>query len=406
MRLLFALIPLLLLAACSSSIDPLEPPRELSAIATPELEVMHLWVRQLEKGSAGKQLKLAPYVDGERVFAANQAGRVEAFGRDDGKRLWRVELEAAINAGPGDGGDLLLLGGNAEVMALNKSDGNLVWRTPVSSEVLSIPQRQGNVVVAHSVDGNITALDAASGKRLWQHRESVPALSLRGTSDPYMLDAMVLIGTANGKVIALSLSDGRLLWETVVAEPRGRTEVERVVDVDAELAVGDGVVHASSYQGNLVTLSVDSGQLLWSRDIGSSSGMVIDRAFLYVADVNGDVWALSRRDGETMWKQEALHQRSLSAPAQQGNYIIVGDFEGYLHWLDMEDGHLVARSRIRDWREYWPVDNNPTEAFSDFYKEDRAVLLAPAVEGEQVFGLDKRGVLDAYRVAPVAGETE
>ncbi len=133
--------------------------------------------------------------------------------------------------------------------------------------------------------------------------------------------------------------------------------------------------------------------------------MVIDRAYLYVTDINGDVWALSRRDGETMWKQEALHQRGLSAPAQQGNYIIVGDFEGYLHWLDKEDGILVARARISDWQEYWPVENI-SEAFSDFYKEDRAVLLAPAVEGSQVFGLDKRGVLDAFQVTPVAGETE
>lgn len=405
MRRLFALIPVLFLVGCSSSIDPLEPPRELTVVANPELKVMHLWARQLEKGSGGKHLKLAPYVDGERVFAANQAGRVEAFGTADGERLWRVELDAVINAGPGDGDDLLLFGGNAEVIALNKTDGGLRWRTPVSSEVLSIPQRQGNVVVVHSVDGNITALDAVSGERLWQHRESVPALSLRGTSDPYMLDAAVLVGTANGKVIALSLSDGRILWETVVAEPRGRTEVERVVDVDAELAVGDGVVHASSYQGNLVTLSVASGQMIWSRDIGSSSGMVIDRAYLYVTDINGDVWALSRRDGETMWKQEALHQRGLSAPAQQGNYIIVGDFEGYLHWFDKEDGLLVARARISDWQEYWPVENS-SEAFSDFYKEDRAVLLAPAVEGSQVFGLDKRGVLDAFQVIPVAGETE
>ena len=216
---------------------------------------------------------------------------------------------------------------------------------------------------------------------------------------------MTLIGSANGKVIALALSDGRLLWETVVAEPRGRTEVERVVDVDAELAVGDGVVHAASYQGNLVTLSLESGQMIWSRDIGSSSGMVIDGPYLYVSDVNGDIWALSRRDGDTMWKQEALHQRGLSAPAQQGNYLVVGDFEGYLHWLDKEDGHLVARSRIRDWREYWPVDN-ASDAFTAYYKEDRAVLLAPAVEGQQVFGLDKRGVLDAYRVDPVASGTE
>ncbi|MFO7594047.1 MAG: outer membrane protein assembly factor BamB [Pseudomonadota bacterium] len=406
MKIFFALIPLLLLAGCTSSIDPMEPPNELATIGKPELEVSHLWVRQQGKGSAGKQLKLTVHVDGERVFSANHAGRVEAISREDGNELWRNELKAAINSGPGDGGDLLLLGGNAEVIALQKKDGSISWRTPVSSEVLSIPQRKGNIVVVHSVDGNITALDATSGKRLWQHRESVPALSLRGSSDPYLLDTAVLIGTANGKVIALSLDDGRVLWETVVAEPRGRTEVERVVDVDAELAVGNGVVHAASYQESLVTLSLESGQLLWSRDIGSSSGMVIDGAYLYVSDVNGDLWALSRRDGETMWKQDALHRRGLSAPVQQGNYLIVGDFEGYLHWVDKEDGHLVGRSRVRNLLEYWPVDDVLDDAYTDYYEEDRSVHLAPAVEGRQVFGLDKRGVLDAYRVSPVAAETE
>lgn len=405
MKSLFVLIPLLLLAGCTSSIDPLEPPAELTTIVSPQLDVTHHWVQQLGKGSGKQYLKLAPYVDGERVFAANHTGLVEAFAGNDGSRLWQVALGSVINAGPGDGDELLLFGGDAEVIALSKSDGQVVWRTPVSSEVLSIPQRQENVVVAHCVDGNVVALDAKSGERLWQHRESVPTLSLRGSSDPYLLSDAALIGTANGKVIALSMRDGHLIWDTVIAEARGRTELERMVDVDAEMAVSDGVVYASSYQGNLAAIALATGRMLWNRDIASSSGITLDREYLYVTDINGDIWSLSRRNGGTMWKQDILHRRSLSAPVQQGKYLIVGDFDGYLHWLDKQDGTLVARKRVQNWDAYWPI-KNPEDEMNPDYKEDRAILLPPAVEGRNVFGLDKRGVLDTFSVAPVEREAE
>lgn len=404
MKLFSLIFALLLLAGCSSSIDPVEPPAELKPIAIPELEVVHRWVRQVGKGSFQQYLKLAPYVDGERLFVANHAGRVEAYAGDDGERLWRVELDGVINAGPGAGGDMLLFGGDAEVIALDKQDGSVRWRTPVSSEVLSIPKRSGNTVVVHSVDGNITALAADSGKRLWQHREAVPTLSLRGSSDPLMLGDAVLVGTANGKVVALALNDGRLLWESVVAEPRGRTELERMVDIDAELALADGVVYAASYQGNLAAIALNSGQMLWNRDIGSSSGIELDRNNLYVSDTDGNIWALSRRNGGTMWKQDAMQRRALTAPIRQGNYIVVGDYDGYLHWLNKDEGTIVARSRVGTWDEYWPVETD--EGYVNHYPEDRAVLLPPGVEGQQVFGLDKRGVLDVFRVAPVERESD
>jgi outer membrane protein assembly factor BamB len=148
-----------------------------------------------------------------------------------------------------------------------------------------------------------------------------------------------------------------------------------------------------------------NGQLLWSRDVASSTGISLDAEMLYVTDIAGDVWALSRRGGGTMWKQSALHQRALSAPVQQGNYIVVGDYEGYLHWLSKEDGHLAGRTRIRQWQAYFPVEDE-NEAFTAFYPEDRRVLMAPAVEGVYVYGLDIRGVLDAFELRPVAAEAK
>jgi len=392
-----------LVAGCSSAIDPVEPPASLT-VFTPELKVEHRWVRQLGKGSYRQSLKLTPLVDGERVFQADNHGRVAAYEAFTGKRLWRKELGATINSGASGSGDLLLFGGDAEVIALNKLDGSLAWRAAVSSEVLSLPAQQGNTVVVHTLDGNIVALDAADGHQLWRYSEAVPTLSLRGSGNPLIVDGLVLCGTASGKVLALDLADGSLRWQATVAIPHGRSDLERMVDVDADIAVADGVVYAVSYQGNLVALSQIGGQLLWTREIASASGISVDREMLYVTDLSGDVWALSRRGGGTMWKQDALHQRTLSAPVQQGNYIIVGDYDGYLHWLAKEDGHLAGRARIQQWQAYFPV----ADEFEDIYAppEQRVVQMPPAVEGVQVFGQDMRGVLDVFRLSPIASAAE
>lgn len=400
----FLILMVGLVAGCTSAIDPVEPPQPLT-VFTAELKAEHRWVRQLGKGSYQQYLQLTPLVDGERVFQADNRGRVAAYQAFTGERLWQVELDAPINAGPSGSGKLLLFGGDAEVIALDKQDGTLAWRAPASSEVLSLPVQQGDTVVVHAVDGNIIALDAASGRQRWRHSETVPTLSLRGSGNPVIVDDLVLCGTANGKVVALGLADGMLRWQTTVAVPHGRSELERMVDVDADLAVADGIVYAASYQGNLVAMTLVGGQLIWTRDIASASGITVDRDMLYVSDTASDVWALSRRGGGTMWKQSALHQRALTAPVQQGNYLIVGDYDGYLHWLSKEDGHLAARARIQQWQAYFPVpesfDTRPSA-----YPEDRAVLTPPVVEGVYAFGLDKRGVLDVFRLSPIAPVAE
>jgi outer membrane protein assembly factor BamB len=396
------LYPILIAAfvtGCSSAIDPMEPPQPLT-VFTPELKVDHRWVRQLGKGNYQQYLQLTPLVDGDRVFQADHRGRVAAYRALSGERLWRVELEGTINSGPSGREELLLFGGDAEVIALSKQDGSLAWRAPVSSEVLSLPVQRGDTVVVHTVDGNIIALDAATGVQRWRHNESVSTLSLRGSGNPVIVDDVVLCGTANGKVVAIALADGQLRWQASVAIPRGRSELERMVDVDADLAVADGVVYAVSYQGTLAAMTLTGGQLIWTREIASASGISVDDEMLYVSDSDGDVWALSRRGGGTMWKQSILHQRALTAPVQQGNYIIVGDYEGYLHWLNKEDGQLAGRARIQQWQDYFPVKDEFERLYT--YPEQRAVQAPPAVEGVYAFGLDMRGVLDVFRLTPVA----
>lgn len=396
MKRLSLLLALLLLAACSGSINPVEPPSELT-VFSPELKLQPRWSREVGGGTGGKYLKLAPLLDGEQLYAADRYGRVRAFHSLSGERLWQVELERVISAGPGSANGLLLFGGDAEIFAIDKERGELRWRTPLGSEVLSTPVSQGEIVVVHAVDGSITALNREDGSVAWRHLERVPSLSLRGTGTPLIVDAnRVMIGNASGQVLALDLREGTLLWRATIATPRGRTDLERMVDVDADLAFADGVLYAAAFQGAVAAINGANGQLLWTREISSQSGIVVDDETLYLTDEAGDAWALARQNGATLWKQAALHRRSLSAPAQQGRYLLVGDFDGYLHWLNKEDGRLAARSRVRSWQEHFPLAD---EYADENFIEDRAHLVTPLVEGTRVYGLDQRGVLDAYDVS-------
>lgn len=385
-----------LLSACSSSIDPVEPPSELT-VFKPELELQPRWSREVGSGTGGKYLKLEPLLDGEQLFVADSYGEVRAYHSRSGKRLWQVKLNRVISAGPGNASGLLIFGGDAEIFALDKKSGDLRWRSPIGSEILSTPVAQGDTIVLHAVDGSITALSQKDGSVLWRHLERVPSLTLRGSGKPLVVaGGKVIVGNASGQVLALNLLDGTLLWRATIGNARGRTDLERMVDVDADMVASDGVVYAAAFQGSVAAIQASSGQLIWSREISSQSGVAIDDDKLYLSDEAGDVWALSRQNGATMWKQSVLHRRALSAPVQQGRYLIMGDYDGYLHWLNKEDGRLAARSRVRNWQEHFPV---APELDYDFVNEERALLVTPLVEGTRIYGFDQRGVLDAYDVA-------
>jgi outer membrane protein assembly factor BamB len=212
----------------------------------------------------------------------------------------------------------------------------------------------------------------------------------------------VVSGFANGRLAALKLHDGRLLWESVIAVPKGRTELERLVDIDAQLEISGGVVYVATYQGRIAAVSLDGGRLLWGREFSSYSGIALAGRMLYVSDARGDLWALERNSGGTLWKQDALHGRGLSMPVLQGDAVVVGDYEGYLHWLDREDGHLLARARVEDWQAYYPIKD---EFYNDnAYREDRMVLAAPRASGDWLYAVDKRGVLNAYQIRPLPAE--
>ncbi len=324
------------------------PPSELVPIESP-LEVTRVWEARVGKGLDDAFVRLMPAVGAGRVFAASHDGIVAAHDAVTGKALWRVKTDLEISAGVGLSQDAVLVGtAEGEVLALARSDGQELWRTRVSSEVLAPPRAEQGVVVVRTVDGRFTGLQADSGNRLWLYEHSVPTLTLRGMAPPLLAQGAVITGLDTGRLLVLSLSNGAPVWERTVAPPRGRTELERMVDIDSELKVVGDVLYAAAYQGNVSAISLRDGTTLWSRDLSSYAGLDADAARVYVSDEEDAVWALDRRSGASLWKQPGLRGRRLTAPVVTGEHVVVGDLEGYLHWIETSSGAIVGRSRLSD----------------------------------------------------------
>ena len=348
---------------------------ELTRIQDP-LQLRARW--KAGTGGVGKHfLNLVPAYDNGRVYASDYKGRVQAFDADSGKRIWKANADVLVSGGPGVGEGIVLLGtSNGEVVALNAKDGSKLWNVPVAGEVLSVPRVALGIAGIQTASGDLIGLDVKDGQRRWIYDRSVPTLTLRGTSSPALFDGLIVGGFASGKLSAIEIAGGRMIWEVSVAVPRGRSELERMVDIDSSPKIRDGVVYVVSFQGKIAALQLETGRILWNRDMSSSAGLGVDDEQIYVTDEQSNVWALDRRSGASLWKQEDLHGRTLTAPTPFGDYIAVGDFEGYLHLLSRNDGRLVGRVRVdRD-----------------------GISAAPVVSDNTLYILGKGGVLAAYEV--------
>lgn len=331
------------------SSDPVDPPTELEPLE-PKLSVRVLWDFDIGKGYDGQYVNLRPGLSPSLVFAADRRGHVEAHDRSTGNELWSLDLELELSSGPAVGRNIIVLASNnGDVIALSQQDGSVVWRTSVSSEVLAYPAIAEGRVVIRSNDGRISALDEKTGSRLWYHERSVPPLSVRSRGAPVITTELVLDGYASGKLLALQVQDGKPAWESVVAMPRGRSEIERLLDVDSTPVIKGDTIYVSGYQGGIAAVSLRDGEVLWRREnLSTASGLSADRRSLFLTDAASDVWQLDFNSGADLWKQSALHQRRLTPPVPIKDYVVVGDFEGYLHFLSKEDGSLVARIQIDD----------------------------------------------------------
>lgn len=336
-----------LISSITGGDDNAEPPNELMEYDA-ELELEILWKESVGDGYDDKHVNLVAAIDGGLIFAAARKGLVLAFNTLDGDEIWKVDTKATLSAGPGIGSNTVIIGtNNAEVLALDKITGEALWSAKVSSEVLSVPVIEQGIVIVRTADGKTIALDETNGHALWEYSQNIPALSIRGSGAPLILNNQVIAGYANGKLIALQLKNGKYDWETSIAIPKGRSEVERLVDIVVSPIEVDGNIYIASYQGGVSVVSAIDGDILWRQeDVSSYSGLSADWGYIYLSDDSSDVWQLEQSSGAAMWKQIDLHQRQLSGTLSYEDYVVVGDFEGYVHWLSNEDGRQLARIRI------------------------------------------------------------
>lgn len=345
---------LLLLSGCSTiggwfSVDDDEDPRQPAELEKIEesVKVSRLWSQGIGDGQGDGRYALQPVIAGGTLYVASADGEVQALRRDSGKRLWDRELDTGLSGGVGVYADDLFLGGaDGSVLRLSAANGEIIWRVPVSSEVLAPPQSNGRVVVAQTYDGKLHGLDFATGKRLWTHDSNMPVLTIRGTSTPILRDNVVLAGFATGRVLALDVATGAVQWEARVAIAQGRSEIERIVDVDGSMELAGGELYAASYQGNLVAMEASSGRKLWQQAVSSVSGVSSGFGNVYVADEDGTVYAWLRNGQGLRWRQDALAWRGLGRPVPVSSYLAVPDFEGYVHLLSQVDGEFVGRIKV------------------------------------------------------------
>lgn len=347
----------------------------------PEVSLKKVWSTRVGVGQGSKYLKLSPAIDGNKIFVSDAKGNVSAFNRLSGGQLWRIKLNQPVSGAVGAGDNKIILGtSDGEVFALNQTDGSTLWQSRVSSEVLSPPQINSDIAIVQTLDGKLYGFNPDSGKRLWVYDGKVPKLTLRGTSTPLLTDKLAVAGFANGKILGFNNTRGLLRWEQNSAVPRGRSELERIIDVDGPIVLDDddNTLYASSYRGSIIAVQLETGRMRWQRDIAShvAVGMGFND-YIYVSDTKGRVWALDDRNSASLWRQIDLRGRRLTSPVPFQSYVAVGDYEGYLHLLSVDDGRFVARTR---------VDSNGLRS-------------APIAANDLLYIYGNGGRLTAYKVA-------
>lgn len=368
---------LLFVTGCASNSDKedLEPAELVKFI--PEIGLKKRWHAQVGLGQGTTYNRLLPLLDNNRLYVASNDGDVTCLESENGHKCWNTDIDASISGGVGNGDDMVYVATHqGEVLALNKNQGDIVWRKTVSSEVLTPPSINGDLLVVNSFDGKVYGLSATTGQQLWIYDGTMPLLTMRGTSGTVFYENLVIFGSAAGKLIALDRQTGQVRWERRVTIAQGRSEIERIVDVDATPLISEGIIYAVSYQGRIVAFEAATGRPVWFEDESSFHDMATGFGNVYVTNANSSVTSYVKRNGNIRWETADLARRQLTAPATIRNFVAVGDFEGYIHLISQVDGHLVARKRV-----------------------DQTGIWAPAlVNGEDLYVYGNSGILVAYKL--------
>lgn len=377
LRPVLAAAVLVVAAGCSAFGDKDEASAPMELVEFEQtLNVQRVWETNTGKGIGRGAQNLKPfYVDGE-FWVADHEGRISVIDIEDGDVIRSFDTELDLASGPTVYGDRVLVGTvNGQVAQLDRATGAIQWRAQLSSEVMAAPVFGDGLVIARCIDGRVFGLEADTGRRAWIYDRSVPLLTLRGNSDPLVRAGQVFVGYDDGAVAAIRIRDGALLWEQRVSIPEGRTELERLSDIDGPLAIVGGDLYAVTQHGRMASLAIESGRIQWVKDIASASGLSVFRTQLISSASDDVVWMVDRQSGATVWQNEQLLRRGLTRPVFQGGFVVVADREGYLHWLDGDSGEFAARTRT----------------------SKDAPVGAPRVIGNTLYLLDREGRLSAWR---------
>jgi outer membrane protein assembly factor BamB len=340
------------------------------------IKVGKAWSTKIGDGMGKQGLNMGPVYSSGTLFAADYKGRLTSIDADSGRKNWELKTEQPFSGGPGVDESQLYMGTiDGRVVAFDRNSGNELWNAQVSSEVLAPPASEDGIVVVRCIDGRVFGLDEDNGARLWIYDHSVPLLTMRGNANLLVRAGYVYVGYDDGSVVTLRLDDGSLIWTQSIVSPEGRTELERLADIGQQMVIIASDLIVSSYKNRVTSLAADSGRLLWFKDISSATGIQVDRTNLAISESTGDLWLLDRRNGSTQWKQDQLLNRGLTRPAFYGNFVVVGDKEGYLHWIDSKSGEFVARVRAGK----------------------KGFAAAPLTVGTSLYVLTTKGDLVAYR---------
>ncbi len=300
---------------------------------------------QTDVGDSGANL-LQPALTDQAAYAVSVLGLLSKLDKDTGKVLWQVKTGLSVSGGVGSGEGLVIIGGNkGDVQAYDEA-GQLVWKSKVSSEVLSVSRVSEGILVVRSGDGRITGLNASDGKQAWLIERTTPALVVRSHASVSILNGVAFAGYPGGRLAAIKLSDGEVLWETSVSQPRGNTELERISDITGNPVVDDEQVCAVAFQGRMGCYDVAQGSPLWNRELSSDQGMMLLRRYLYLSDSRSSITEMDKTTGNTVWKNDQLFMRGISSPYVMEDFVVVGDQQGYLHGLSRDDGSFVARIKL------------------------------------------------------------
>lgn len=353
------LISLTLLSGCSLFSGE-EDVVKMSPLPTVEnqFEPEKSWSTSVGSGIGDFYSNLHPAWQDGNIYAADRRGTVKAVNADDGKEVWSVDLSEKTNFYSSNL-PALLSGGvtvddahvyvgseKAQVYALNTSDGSIAWQSKAAGEVLSRPVVSDGLVLVHTSNGQLQAFDETDGAVKWTVNLDMPALSLRGESAPAIAFGAAVVGGDNGRVSAVLMKQGQLIWQQRISQATGATEIDRLSDVDTTPVIVNGVVYALAYNGNLTALDLRSGQVMWKRELGSVNDFIVDANRIFLVDQNDRVVALNADGGVTLWTQSDLLHRNLTSPVLYNGYLVVGDSEGYMHWINADDGRFVAQQKV------------------------------------------------------------